>query len=501
MTVAIPSYDALYSISDLHLGGPPGMQMFRESGRLGGFLTWLAGSGPGARHCALVIAGDVIDSLPSLTRAGGYIMVECAADLVESTLKAFPEVLEGLRTFVRAEGRELVVLLGNHDLELALAEAQYKFCELVAEKDEKAWGRIHFYTNGTGFRCRVGSKIVYITHGNEADPWNHVDYEALRRAAHLRSLGHAFDLAAWRPNAGTMLVVEAMNDIKRRYPFVDLLKPETGAALKALAVLDEKRMADFYAAIPALVQAAIAHTGPRVVLGGSRQAVPTPDALELLRTSEASLGGDTHASAEEFKKRVLKLHREGKRPEDLVGPGVEKLNVITRLWSFLRDKPADAMRNALREWTKGDESFSFENEDDVCRGVLSQIGTGIDVVITGHTHLPRWIHPSGDFCRVYLNAGTWARLIAFDADLLDIKNKEAFAAAFEALKSPDINVIDKHEVRLLSGTRPLVLDATLAARVVASDAVAPGLVRVRGDRTTVTVDAVDPKSNILRWPQ
>ena len=35
----------------------------------------------------------------------------------------------------------------------------------------------------------------------------------------------------WRPNAGTRLVVEVMNNFKRRYPFVDLLKPEATAAV------------------------------------------------------------------------------------------------------------------------------------------------------------------------------------------------------------------------------------------------------------------------------
>lgn len=500
MTNSIPSYDALYSISDLHLGGPPGRRMFGQETRLGGFLGWLAKAD--VERCGLVLAGDVIDSLASLTAVGGYIMIECAADLVGSTLDAVPAVLEGLRLFVRAKGRELVVMLGNHDLELALAEAQQKFLELVADGDADARGRVRFYTNGTGFRCRVGDQAVYITHGNEADPWNHVDYEALRRVAHLRSLGHAFNAAEWSPNAGTKLVVDAMNDIKRRHPFVDLLKPETDAALKVLAVLDDRRVADFYAALPALAKAGWAHTGPHVVLGAPRAAAaPTPRAIDLLIASEARLGGAGNGGGcddEALMERVLALHRKRKAPEDLVVYGTQTLsiNIAQRVFDLFRGlTPTEAMRRALLDWTEKDRGFALDDVDDVCSGVLSQLGTGIDVVITGHTHLPRWIHPYECSCRVYLNAGTWARLIGLDRELLE--DQAAFAEAYEAMLSNDFEKMDGCVVRLATGeNRRLVLDATLAARVLA-DGSPPGLVRVRGDGTTV--EPVDPKDDPRRW--
>lgn len=502
MTIGLPDYDALYSISDLHLGGLPGGQIFAKGHRLQQFLRWLAGPGPNATRCALVLAGDVIDSLPTLSGATGYIMVDNADALVATTLTDFPEVLTGLREFVSVAGRELIVMTGNHDIELALPEAREAFCRLVAKSSWERRGRIRFVTDGTGFRCRVGDKIVYVTHGNEADRWNQVDHEALRQAAHRRALGHAFDRAAWAPNAGTMLVVDAMNTIKLDHPFVDLLKPETDAALKILAVLDEKRVRDFFAALPAFRRRVWAQTGPKAVLGGGDRAPASGsiEALELLDESIAVLadpGGSPDSSA--LLRAVRELHRGGTRPEDLVDDGIETLNVFQRAVDLVRGGPTpENMRRALLDWTKDDRSFVLSDVDSVCRGVLSQVGAGIDVVITGHTHLPRWIEPYGKAGLVYLNAGTWARSIGIDRDLLD--NPVEFDLAYQALKAKNLAVIDAH--RIQRGTekeRGLVLDATLAAFVTTAGAKRVGLARVLDDGEGVTVTPLEPDAKPLEW--
>ncbi len=502
MTISIPEYDALYSISDLHLGGPPGGRIFAKGQRLERFLRWLAGPGPNVKRCALVLAGDVIDSLPSLSGATGYIMVDNADALVTTTLAAFPDVLAGLRQFVSVADRELIVMTGNHDLELALPEAQEAFSSLVGENSLERRGRIRFVTDGTGFRCRVGEKVVYVTHGNEADRWNQVDHEALRKAAHRRALGHAFDRAAWAPNAGTMLVVDAMNRIKLDYPFVDLLKPETDAALRILAVLDEKRVRDFYAALPAFARRVWAQTGPKAVLGGGDRAAASGsnEALVLLDESIAVLadtGGTCDSSA--LLGAVRELHRDGTRPEDLVDDGIETLNILQRAIDLVRGGPTpENMRRALLDWTKDDRSFVLSDVDSVARGVLSQVGAGIDVVITGHTHLPRWIEPYGKAGLVYLNAGTWARTIGMDRDLLD--NQVEFDLAYQALKAKNLAAIDAHRIhRGTDKERGLVLDATLAAFVTTAGEPRVGLARVLDGGKSVTVTPLAPDANPLEW--
>ena len=67
--------------------------------------------------------------------------------------------------------------------------------------------------DGAGFLCRVGNATVLCVHGNEVDDWNITDYETIRRAG--RDLQQGRSVEAWVPNAGTHLVIEVMNDIKK----------------------------------------------------------------------------------------------------------------------------------------------------------------------------------------------------------------------------------------------------------------------------------------------
>ena len=68
----------------------------------------------------------------------------------------------------------------------------------------------------------AAAKVVCV-HGNEVDSWNVADYERLRRIG--RDYQFGVSVEGWTPNAGAQMVIEVMNQIKRDYPFVDLLKP------------------------------------------------------------------------------------------------------------------------------------------------------------------------------------------------------------------------------------------------------------------------------------
>ena len=82
MSASLPRYDELYSISDLHLGGAlPKGQIFCRGERLKAFLEALSKK-PGP--LALVIAGDLFDSLPYLSGTGTYVAVDGAAGIVEA---------------------------------------------------------------------------------------------------------------------------------------------------------------------------------------------------------------------------------------------------------------------------------------------------------------------------------------------------------------------------------------------------------------------------------
>ena len=498
MGECVPQYRELYSISDLHLGGiSPKNQIFCQGNRLKAFVESLAAK-PGP--LALVIAGDLFDSLPYLTGTGAYIAIDSAVDIIERVMTnaSFAPVFEGLRSFVGEDGHELVILIGNHDLEIALPETQERLLTQIAP-DSAARGRVRFSTGGGGFRCRVGSSIVYITHGNEADPWNHVDHEALRRAAHARMLGQAFNAREWVPNAGTKLVIDVMNTIRETHPFIDLLKPETRAAVRTLSVLAPKTLWALFDALPAFADAAWAHAGPHVVLGPGRQVfADPPPVVRLLGEASRSVAQSGRLQTAALHERVTQLQQAGKRPADLVSDDGGTLGYPRAWWDWLTGRdPADALRDALRDWVQDDESFNLKDADSVCRGILSQVGAGVDVVIAGHTHLPRWI-TAQDRNLVYLNAGAWARVIGLRKEFLE--SAEAFRPVHQALKTSDLSVLDTTQVSVKDADVPLVLDATAAAHVVQREnETRAELVRVTYRDAVVAEKTVDRNESVLEW--
>jgi UDP-2,3-diacylglucosamine pyrophosphatase LpxH len=495
MSTPVPEYRELYSISDLHFGGiAPNGQIFCQAPRLNKFIERLAAAqGP----LALVIAGDLFDSLPYLT-AGTYIAVDGAASILQQVMDdaSFRPVFEGLQTFLDRDQHELVVLIGNHDLEIAFPHVQEQLLKVIAPTDA-ARGRVRFSTSGAGFRCKVGSRVVYVTHGNEADPWNHVDHEALRRAAHAHELGQRFNARDWVPNAGTKLVIDVMNRVKQTHPFIDLLKPETKAAINVLSVLAPKELGALFDALPAFMEAAWAHAGPRVVLGEGRRAVlAEPEAVRLLSEASRGVGPSDMPRQTAVLDRVARLQDSGRNPVDLVSDDVSTLGRGRYYWGRLMGQTeAQSLRTALQDWIKDDQSFKVQSPDSTFHDILSQIGPSIDVVITGHTHLPRWIE-SNEPKLVYLNAGAWARTIGFRKAFLS--DDEMFKPIYRALSGGSMSALDDAHAVLDGAKMNLVLDATLAAHVAAPDLVE--LVRVTGGAGGIVERPVDPTQSVLEWP-
>ena len=96
----------------------------------------------------------------------------------------------------------------------------------------------------------VGNSRIFCTHGNEVDPWNYVRYESLSKVARRLNAGRSLTQSEWEPNAGTKMVKEIMNEVKRKYAWIDLLKPETQAAVGALLVLEPEQVSKINRIIP-----------------------------------------------------------------------------------------------------------------------------------------------------------------------------------------------------------------------------------------------------------
>ena len=58
------------------------------------------------------------------------------------------------------------------------------------------------------------------------------------RVARRLNAGQTLAASEWTPNAGTRMVKDVMNAVKRRYAWIDLLKPEAEAAARTLLAID-----------------------------------------------------------------------------------------------------------------------------------------------------------------------------------------------------------------------------------------------------------------------
>lgn len=488
----LPRYDELHVISDLHMGGDRlDFQILRETKRLASFVRWVAGQRPDGR-IALVLNGDIVDTLAEDT--GGYIAFENAVATLERIMNngSFADVWAALADFAKTPNRTLVLAVGNHDLELALPPVQRLVIERLAGEDLSARARIEFSTLGAGYACRVGSARVFCTHGNEVDPWNYVRYEDLSKLARRLNAGRALAPSEWEPNAGTKMVKDVMNEVKKRYAWIDLLKPETQAAVGVLVVLDPSQ-ASKITRLPSIVAelarggrefegrlSADASAGPRPA---TAQAAPIDQLLGANVARSLKLGDQAGPRGEGRSAEDMLMDAElnYKTPQARGAAEDETLGVPRLMWDRLtgwisgvgRD---EALRRAMLDWLADDQTFNIGNRDETFVNVTKWVGTGVDVIVTGHTHLERAIDMGGG--RFYFNSGTWIRLLQFSRAMLE--KRESFAPVYQVLEDGGMSAIDAAK---FDGV-PFVMNQTSAVRITADPA---GVVGALGH-----VDGVDP---------
>ncbi len=122
----------------------------------------------------LVINGDVVDFLAERVSerspdwSAFHYPEQRAMDRLDCIVKRSSLVFQALTGFL-AKGNRLVVLPGNHDIELNLPAVRRRFREHVGAG---AAADFEFITQGEAYR--VGD--VLIEHGNRVDEMNFVDY-------------------------------------------------------------------------------------------------------------------------------------------------------------------------------------------------------------------------------------------------------------------------------------------------------------------------------------
>ena len=500
-------FDELYSISDTHFGGEKdassNFQVFDNAKRLAAFIRHISQKNPD-HDVALVINGDMIDSLAEPDVHGYVALDERSAIKMMDRLyrdESFSDVWVSLQEFIATDRRHLVLLLGNHDLELALPVVEHSLRNHLTKDSAVAQSRLHFCTHGTGYKCRVGKSLVYCTHGNEFDDWNWVDQHKLSQLANAMSSGRAVDPADWTPNAGTRLVVDVMNSVKRDFPFVDLLKPEKAAVAAVLLALDRElfNKVDLRDALPIFWNRAKGKAMTSRVLSADAVSSPEIEAAEVDLTQ--ILGPNMQALI-------------GSAPDngDLLGDAIDALDHDEEFPAPSSDSPrvlglgdivagklgfvekSEALRKALLDWTAKDTGFDPTTSvgDSQFDEIHNKVGSDIDFVITGHTHLCKSI-PMRTGAH-YFNTGTWIRLLKFTQASLNDK-KRFQSEIWPALLSGKMEDLDTLKISPEKGDKDenLRFDRTNAAHIwVDGDKTFGGLYQVTDMRGNKVKLALEP---------
>ena len=154
-----------------------------------------------------------------------------------------------------------------------------------------------------------------------------------------------------------------------------------------------------------------------------------------------------------------------------------------RLTGWIRGVGKDeALRRALLDWLKNDKTFDREDQDDTFKAVTASVGSSIDFIVTGHTHLDRAIAMSGG--RHYFNCGTWIRLLRFTDEML--KDTASFKPYFDVLENGSMEAIDN----TAKWEKPLLLDQTSAVCIKTKNNKTIGELAHIGGDTTITRNVI-----------
>ncbi len=459
-----PKYDEVHVISDIHMGGMPGFQILRETTRLANYIGWVGKQRPNG-NVALVLNGDVIDTLAEDIH--GYVAVDEAIATVKRIMEdpSFSPVWKALAAFVKLEGRSLVIVIGNHDIEVSFPTVQRLIISYLAGNDLKARARIEFSTTGAGYTCTVCNLRIYCTHGNEVDAWNFNRYEDLAKVGRRLNAGRSLDPSEWYPNAGTRMVKEVMNEVKDKYRWIDLLKPETSAAVGTLLVLDPSqtsKITKLFSIVGEKLQGQ-KQVDQRLSADGFQlpeQNVAVPLTVDHLLgpNLKAGLSNAGSASQSNADDMLLAAEKNFNRPDRYAMPADGTLGTPQLIWDWITGVDKDeALRRALKDWLEKDKTFEMSDQDDTYKQVTAAVGSAIDFVITGHTHLERAIDMGRG--RYYFNCGTWIRLLQFTDDML--KDTTSFKPVYDVLINGHMDAIDAAQFN----GKPFVLDRTSAVLI------------------------------------
>lgn len=499
MARRLPDFTEAYVISDLHIGGPSGRQMFTATKQLVAFLKHvtaraeLVGKKPHGR-LLLVINGDFVDFLAQekATDFQGSRSQGMLDDiLLEQT--EFAAILPELQAFVAQPSAHLVITLGNHDVELALPDTRQRLLDHLTQSQPSRLGQVELSFDGWGYRFQVGGRAALCLHGNETDPFNFTRYDELDRIVHELMWFDGSEFGEeWRPSAGSWFVWKAINPLKQRYPFVDLLKPELPLAATVLAILDPTKAPYLSEAVRMATGAA----GNELTRPASQRRMLSMGPQSSGRRSELNAKRRVEMEVEEALqngtiddliagRQAVKMlgwtdwwttaSRMASEAAEVVLDGAQK--VRDELVGAARDTHLRALRAAVRPLAET-EPYHLRQLSTADQKLDDSVRQGYDVVFAGHTHFRR-LAPRRSGKGLHINTGTWAGLIGFSRELVD---SPKFADVYDALRSPDRQKL--LDLEIAPGV-PLVREECTFARI-----------QGKGDTTKVALGSVAPDGSL-----
>ena len=464
-----------FVISDLHLGGEPpdpsiehdrGFRLCTQTSRLAGFIDDLPSRVEPSGTLELVVNGDIVDFLAETDGAPARWTpfqsdgAKAAATFQKIVArKGDCDVFAALARFLE-RGHRLVLLLGNHDVELALPavrEALRGALRVTARHD------FQFIFDGEAYI--VGDNAL-VEHGNRYDAWNTVDHDSLRELRSWqtrRQTGHAREIET---NPGSRLVCSVINPIKASYRFVDLLKPETEALLPLLLAL-EPGIRRLLPKVLRMHAAAWRHrpAGPaQPRMHGDIASVGA--AADRFSGDLSSVGGPSrtdegtiavHAALESVMPgqvgRFLALLDDGPDTSNRyttagdIAWTAESFDRACGLARLVTERRHDSIERRLPPLLKAlrilqhNRTFDRDTETLTCyqEAATALAQGGFDFVLFGHTHLARDVRLPGG--ARYLNSGAWT-------DRLRIPDAVVAGPPHEALEALRTFVADMAHGRL-----------------------------------------------------
>ncbi len=380
-------------VSDLHLGSGGTYDIFAGGDALPLLIQRFAADGN-----TIILNGDSVDFLMNedpleLEEARAVAQAEqtFSAAATQAVLKALGQVL--------AAGGHVVVRLGNHDIELALNGVQERMRAHLGQSAQVA-ARLQFERGDKPAILDVGGARILVSHGEQSDEWNKVDYPHLPGPGAPSGASHD----SFRYAPGSRLVKTIMNPLKRVYGLrlIDLIKPDfQGGVLTALAVSPNAVKEVFKGStISLLWQLQESKAGPSTFAPDDEDELGLNRAIAQAGLSKeesetlASMFGEDHGGAVSFDLDTSVL---ASAQLKLARSGLKAYACAQRKLAGEAGKRFYSLEPEANEWNEAkrlQQKFS------------------VDAVVFGHTHAARWQQADG-LC--YLNTGTWIRLLSLPA--------------------------------------------------------------------------------------